>query len=97
MQEEELKVQGIPTNILSVPVFVGSMVGSSAVSLLIGIIIGMICHVKLTMVLASNQDTEKNKETPVSGPIYEEVTAEDQRTAIELTSNMAYEHVSKTT
>ena len=88
---------------ISVPVFAGSIFGSSAVSFITGIIIGLLCgikyilkKVKKTILRQNISPPEDNPLNSIKGPVYEEVGLEEQTASIELSSNIAYEHVRNT-
>ena len=71
-----------------------SVIGTSVIALFIGIILWRLC--KTNSKQNVNPVPEENIMISMKGPVYEEVGLEDKTTTIDLSQNIAYEHVKKT-
>ena len=76
------------------------LIGSTTLAFIVGIILGVLCERKCRQKkIISKQNihiSEENVMRSMKGPVYEEVELEDKTTTIDLSQNIAYEHVKKT-
>ena len=92
-EEDKMPVQ-VSISVLVIAVAVAVSV---IVTLFIGIVLGLLCGIKYMQKKSNSKQCfhtpEENVMSSMKGPVYEEVELEDKTATIDLSQNIAYEHV----